>query len=119
MTDMNYNADKLDENLKAAMEIEDKPSIQINNILKAKIQYKEQYLADERRAKEISLWYLPMLLSTIFFIFIGIVAFILIPYSLVVKAVCVGCLVGSVSGIVFTLLACKFFNLKEEFSVEF
>ena len=119
MTDMNYNADKLDEDLKEAMKIKDKPSIQLNNILKAEIQHKEQYLAGERRGKEISLWYLPMLLSTIFFVFIGIVAFILIPYSLVVKVVCVGCLGGAVSGIVFTFLACKFFNLKEEFSVEF
>lgn len=118
MTDMKFNSDMLDRDLKEAMKIEEKPSVQLNNILKAEIQHKEQYLMNEQRGKKISVWYLPMLLSSILFLLIGILVYILIPHRFIVVLVCLGCFAGAVSGIVFTLLACKFFNLREIFVVE-
>lgn len=100
--------------------IEDnQPSIELNNILKAKVREKEALMLTAENKKQISLWYLPMILNIFVFTAIALMSQVFIQNRTILQIVIGICAYLAISGIVLTLAGMKFSTLKTAFIMKF
>ena len=112
----NYNENILNELIRASMDLEDKPSFELNALLKAELYQKEAAMS-EKQVHSISLWYVPMILNFISFLLFAVFALLVIPNPYIAKLLAGICLYMSTAGIFITLLGVKRARLKEEVTV--
>ncbi len=112
----NYNENSLNELIRASMELEDKPSFELNALLKAELYQKEAAMS-VKQVHSISLWYVPMILNFISFLLFAVFALLVIPNPYIAKLLAGICLYMSTAGIFITLLGVKRARLKEEVTV--
>ena len=112
----NYNENSLNELIRASMDLEDKPSFELNALLKAELYQKEAAMS-EKQVHSISLWYVPMILNFISFLLFAVFALLVIQNPYIAKLLAGICLYMSTAGIFITLLGVKRARLKEEVTV--
>ena len=112
----NYNENSLNELIRASMDLEDKPSFELNALLKAELYQKEAAMS-EKQVHSISLWYVPMVLNFIVFSLFAVFAFLVIANPYIAKLIAGICLYMSMAGVFITLLGVKRANLKEDVTV--
>lgn len=87
----NKNYDELDNLIRASMDIDDKPSLELNTNLKASLYQHEVVLQHQIPTREVSLWYFPMILNFITFALLAAMSWLMIanPYlSKFIAAIC-------------------------------
>ena len=102
MENKNYE-NSLNELIRASMDLEDKPSSELNIRLKAELYQKEAAMS-KKRTHSISLWFVPMILNFILFSLFAVFALLVISNPYISKLI---------AGICITLLGVKRANLKE------
>lgn len=115
MENKNFEND-LNELIRTSMEIEDKPSFELNSRLKAEIYQKEAVMA-RKQTHSISLWFVPMILNFISFTLFAVFALLVISNPYIAKLIAGICLYMGTVGILITLLGVKRANLKENITV--
>ncbi len=109
--------EKLDEILKQSLSIEEAPREQLKAelLLKVKKQHvKEANSKPQKKQGEISIWWLPLVMSIMFFISSSLFAYLLAPIALIkVVVISIGAIYTTIS-IVFTFIGLKYFNLREK-----
>ena len=112
--DFDTEFDKL---LRAAVQTEDEPPVQLNNALKTELYERERLLRNRQTGRSVSVWYVPMLLNLIVFAMLGAAAALLSinPY---VTALAVGaCVYMGVAGVIITVIGLKRANLREDIAI--
>lgn len=112
---MKNNKQELDQFIRASMELTDKPSLELNNLLKAEI-YKQE-AQKKKKAPTISLWYVPMLLNLVTFTLIAFAALLTIPNPYLAKITACACGYITVAGFILTWLGMKRADMKKEVSI--
>lgn len=113
MENKNFDT-KLDKIIQASINITNKPSLELNNALKAKLYKKEAEMRREIPIHTLSLWYLPMVLNFITFILLSILSLLVItnPYlSIFIAGIC---LYISLAGIFITIVGVRRTNMKDD-----
>lgn len=113
MENKNFDT-KLDKIIQASINITNKPSLELNNALKAKLYKKEAEMHREIPIYTLSLWYLPMVLNFITFILLSILSLLVItnPYlSIFIAGIC---LYISLAGIFITIVGVRRTNMKDD-----
>lgn len=108
---------EFDELLRAAMQTEDQPPVQLNNKLKAEIYEQERLLRRSRAGRRISLWYLPMVLNLIIFSLLGTAAVLLANNLYVAVLAAAGCAYMGLAGVVITAVGMRRTDLKEDTTI--
>ncbi len=108
---------ELDRSIRAALRIEDKPTVQLNNGLKAELYERERLQRQSETKRSISLWYLPMVLNLIIFAMLG-AAFVLLISNLYLSVLAAaGCVYMGLAGVVITVVGVKRTDLREDISI--
>ena len=115
MENNNYE-NGLTELIRASMELEDKPSSELNRRLKAEL-YQREAAVPRRQIITVSLWYVPMILNFITFSLFAVFALLVISNPYIAKLIAGICLYMSMTGAFITLLGVKRANLKEDVTV--
>ena len=108
---------EFDELLRAAMQTEDQPPVQLNNKLKAEIYERERFRRQGTAGRSISLWYLPMILNLIIFLMLGAVLILLINNLYLAVLGALVCAYMGLAGVVITLAGIKRTDLRENISI--
>lgn len=111
MENKNYE-NSLNELIRASMDLEDKPSSELNIRLKAELYQKEAAMS-KKRTHSISIWFVPMILNFILFSLFAVFALLVISNPYISKLIAGICMYMSLAGICITLLGVKRANLKE------
>lgn len=112
MENKNYDT-RLNELIHASMELEDIPSAELNNRLKASLYQQEAALRQVTPAHSISLWFVPMILNFITFSLFAVFAVLVIPNPYIAKLVAGICVYINIAGIFITFVGVKRGNMKE------
>lgn len=110
--------ENLDDIIRKSTQLDEQPSTQLNNILKAKVREKEAHMSAAQEKKEISLWYLPMILNGLIFITLAFMVLILIPNSFISQVLTGICIYLTLAGVILTLAAVKLSDFKTTFTIE-
>lgn len=112
MENKNYDT-RLNELIHASMELEDIPSAELNNRLKASLYQQEAALRQVTPAHSIPLWFVPMILNFITFSLFAVFAVLVIPNPYIAKLVAGICVYINIAGIFITFVGVKRGNMKE------
>lgn len=104
---------ELDALIRASMKIEDRPSEELNNRLKASLYEREATMQREEKTRKISLWYLPMVCNFLTFTLLAVLALMMIPNPYIARFVAGVCGYISILGIVITVIGVSRTNMKE------
>ncbi len=115
MENNNYE-NGLTELIRASMELEDKPSSELNRRLKAELYQRE---ADRPRKQiiTVSLWYVPMILNFVMFSLFAVLALLVISNPYIARLIAGICLYISIAGVFITVLGVRRASLKEDVNV--
>ena len=72
-----FNAE-IDNIIRESVKLTDKPGTELNNKLKAELYQKEAAMRKQPTTRNLSLWYLPMILNFITFMMLAVVALMVI-----------------------------------------
>lgn len=108
---------ELDELIRSSVKITDKPSIELNNSLKASLYQQEAMIRRQTPVKSISLWYLPMILNFITFGMLAVLSLLVITNPYLSKLMAGICLYISFAGIFITILGIKRTTLKDNITI--
>lgn len=105
---------ELDELIRASIKLEDVPSKELNNHLKANLYQQEANMKRNKNIRSVSLWYVPMILNFLTFSLFAVFALFMIanPYLSVITAFVCGYI--SIAGVIITAVGVKRTNIKEE-----
>ena len=106
----------LNELIRTSMELEDKPSSELNLRLKAELYQKEAAIS-RKQTHSVSLWYVPMILNFISFSLFAVFALLIISNPYISKLVAGICLYMGIACILITILGAKRANLKEDIAI--
>ena len=106
----------LNELIRTSMELEDKPSSELNLRLKAELYQKEAAIS-RKQTHSVSLWHVPMILNFISFSLFAVFALLIISNPYISKLVAGICLYMGIAGILITILGAKRANLKEDIAI--
>ena len=116
MKDHHFDTE-LDKIIRASMELKDEPAPELDKMLKAAIYRKEEELKKQSSTREISLWYLPMILNLVTFSMLGVAAFMLIS-NMSLSCIAAGiCLYMALAGVVLTIAGIRKTNMKEAVTI--
>lgn len=113
----NKNDDTLDKLIRASMELDDTPSLELNTRLKASLYQREAVRQRQNATRAVSLWYLPMLLNFVTFALLTVLALLMIANPYLSKFMAAICLYMGVAGFFITALGIKRTKMKEEITV--
>lgn len=116
MENKNYN-NKLDELIRASMELKDTPSTELNNRLKINLYKNESAIHHKIPTYSISLWYVPMILNFLTFSLFAVIALLIIANPYLSKLIAIVCGYISIAGIAITIVGVKRATIKEDITV--
>lgn len=104
---------ELEEMIRTCVKAEDVPNPELNRKLKAALYQREAVLRGHPAVRQVSLWYLPMILNLITFSLLAILALLVIE-NRYLSYLAVGiCLYIGVAGILLTIVGVKRANIKD------
>lgn len=108
---------ELNQIIRASMKLEDEPSPELNNTLKAALYRQEAAMRKASATRSLSLWYIPMVLNFILFFMLAAAALVAIsnPY-LSYLAAGIFLYIG-LAGIALTVVGIKRTNMKEDITI--
>ena len=115
MENNNYE-NGLTELIRASMELEDKPSSELNRRLKAEL-YQREAAVPRRQIITVSLWYVPMILNFVMFSLFAVLALLVISNPYIARLIAGICLYISIAGVFITVLGVRRASLKEDVTV--
>lgn len=113
----NYSNKNIDEIIKESMKIEDKPTVALNNKLKARIYQQEAVIRTQQQTRKLSLWYLPMLVNVVIFLLLAVVSVMTIQKIYLSYFVAGVCVYIGIAGVFLTIVGVKRTNMKENLTI--
>lgn len=113
----NYSNKNIDEIIKESMKIEDKPTVALNNKLKARIYQQEAVIRTQQQTRKLSLWYLPMLVNVVIFLLLAVVSVMTIQNIYLSYFVAGVCVYIGIAGVFLTIVGVKRTNMKENLTI--
>lgn len=110
-------SNNLDELIKSSLKTEDVPGLELNNLLKVQIQDTEAKLLKKGRQRQISLWYVPMILNFLMFSLTAVMAQIFIPYPQIGKVITYLSVYLIFIGVFLTVMGVWRADLRNKFSI--
>lgn len=110
------NDGRLDELIRASMQVADEAPQELNDRLKAAL-YERQNAEGTQRRRAVSLWYLPMLANAALFSILAVFAVMAIPNLYLARFAAGACVYAGFAGIMITLVAVRRTDIKQELSV--
>lgn len=105
-----FNAE-IDNIIRESVKLTDKPGTELNNKLKAELYQKQP------TTRNLSLWYLPMILNFITFMMLAVVALMVINNTYLSYFVAGICSYIGLAGILLTIVGVKRTNMKEDITI--
>ena len=115
MENNNYE-NGLTELIRASMELEDKPSLELNRRLKSEL-YQREAAVPRRQIITVSLWYVPMILNFVMFSLFAVLALLVISNPYIARLIAGICLYISIAGVFITVLGVRRASLKEDVTI--
>ena len=115
MENNNYE-NGLTELIRASMELEDKPSSELNRRLTAEL-YQREAAVPRRQIITVSLWYVPMILNFVTFSLFAVLALLVISNPYIARLIAGICLYISIAGVFITVLGVRRASLKEDVTI--
>lgn len=112
--DFDTEFDKL---LRAAVQTEDEPPVQLNNTIKAELYERERLQRSRQTGRSVSVWYLPMVLNLVVFAMLGAAAVLLSADPYVTALAVGGCAHMGLAGVIITVIGVKRANLREDIAI--
>ena len=103
----NYSNKNIDEIIKESMKIKDKPTVALNNKLKATIYQQEAVIRTQQQTRKLSLWYLPMLVNVVIFLLLAVVSVMTIQNIYLSYFVAGVCVYIGIAGVFLTIVGVK------------
>lgn len=116
MENKNYEK-KLDEVIRASMELEDTPSLELNNQLIANLYQQEAAMRHVKPTHSISIWFIPMILNFVTFSLFALLALFVIDNPYLAKLTACICGYISIAGIFITIVGVKRANIKKVLTI--
>ncbi len=113
----NYSNKNIDEIIKESMKIKDKPTVALNNKLKARIYQQEAVIRTQQQTRKLSLWYLPMLVNVVIFLLLAVVSVMTIQNIYLSYFVAGVCVYIGIAGVFLTIVGVKRTNMKENLTI--
>lgn len=113
----NYFSEDLDQLIRESIKLEDQPSAELNNRLKAALYQQEAARQQIPDTRTISLWFLPMVLNLVTFLLLAAAALILINNMYLSYFAAGICWYIGLAGILLTIVGLKRTNLKENTTI--
>lgn len=113
----NYFSEDLDQLIRESIKLEDQPSAELNNRLKAALYQQEAARQQIPVTWTISLWFLPMVLNLVTFLMLAAAALILINNMYLSYFAAGICWYIGLAGILLTIVGLKRTNLKENTTI--
>lgn len=113
----NYFSEDLDQLIRESIKLEDQPSAELNNRLKAALYQQEAARQQIPVTRTISLWFLPMVLNLVTFLMLAAAALILINNMYLSYFAAGICWYIGLAGILLTIVGLKRTNLKENTTI--
>ena len=113
----NYSNKNIDEIIKESMKIKDKPTVALNNKLKATIYQQEAVIRTQQQTRKLSLWYLPMLVNVVIFLLLAVVSVMTIQNIYLSYFVAGVCVYIGIAGVFLTIVGVKRTNMKENLTI--
>ena len=104
---------ELDALIRSSMKVQDKPSTELNNRLKARLYEQENAVKREEKTRTISLWYLPMICNLLTFSLFAILALVMIHNPYFARLAAAECGYIGIAGIIITVVGVRRTNMKE------
>ncbi len=111
-----FNAE-IDNIIRESVKLTDKPGTELNNKLKAELYQKEAAMRKQPTTRNLSLWYLPMILNFITFMMLAVVALMAINNTYLSYFVAGICSYIGLAGILLTIVGVKRTNMKEDITI--
>lgn len=106
------NGDKLDELIGNSLQTKEEPDAELNILLKARLYQAENVMRQNKGQRQISLWYIPMLLNGIMFLAIAVMCRVFISDIVILSIVTTVCTYLTIAGIVLTVAGIKYSDFK-------
>ncbi len=104
---------ELEEMIRTCVKTEDVPNPELNRKLKATLYQREAVLRGHPAVRQVSLWYLPMILNLITFSLLAVLALLVIENKYLSYLAVGICLYIGVAGILLTIVGVKRANIKD------
>lgn len=104
---------ELEEMIRTCVKTEDVPNPELNRKLKAALYQREAVLRGHPAVRQVSLWYLPMILNLITFSLLAVLALLVIENKYLSYLAVGSCLYIGVAGILLTIVGVKRANIKD------
>lgn len=113
----NYFSEDLDQLIRESIKMENQPSAELNNRLKASLYQQETARQQIPVTRTISLWFLPMVLNLVTFLMLAAAALIFINNMYLSYFAAGICWYIGLAGILLTIVGLKRTNLKENTTI--
>ncbi|HJB25599.1 MAG TPA: hypothetical protein H9662_03175 [Firmicutes bacterium] len=111
---MQDRKEKLEQMLRQSLKTQKAPS----ELLQTKVLCAVRNRVGERGGKKFSLWFLPMLFNSVFFLAVFVGIWVFFPYTVVSRVLMALCLYLVAAGILLTVAGLQFADLKEKAIIE-
>ncbi|MCI8417225.1 MAG: hypothetical protein HFI33_07000 [Lachnospiraceae bacterium] len=113
----NRSNTEIEELIRASLKMNDVPTGELNNKLKATLYQQEAVLRKPSATHTLSLWYMPMILNLITFSLLAVLALTIIE-NIYLSYFALGiCLYMGVAGILITIIGVKRTHMKEDITI--
>lgn len=114
----NQNFDReLSELIRASMELEDIPSPELNQRLKAGLYKREAALSQTPPVRAIPLWFVPMILNVVICSLLAAAALLVIENLNLAKLAAGICIYSGIAGMLITAVGVKRTNMKDAITI--